>query len=212
MTPAAHRPGGTPGNRSRSPTMTRRNAYRPSQRYQVPDERHAAEDDLPSPNLVTAVVRLEAIRSPSDLVRVTGLLRDWLRRPEDDGLERAFAEWVREIAERLVPGGTKLESRMILQDVRMTLVERVSEWPRQWLREGREQGRKEGLEQGIQEGLDRVEPRSGSCCGVRRPCDSERMLLRTWRRRWRASRTRHGWPRWASGSSSAIRERSWSLT
>ena len=130
-------------------------SFRPSQRYQVLDERHAAEDDLPSPNLVTAVVRLETIRSPPDLVRVTGLLRDWLRRPEDDGLERAFAEWVREVAERLVPGGARLGPEMTLEDVRMTLVERVSEWPKQWMREGREQGRKEGLEQGMQEGLDR---------------------------------------------------------
>ena len=130
-------------------------SYRPSQRYQVLDERHAVDDDLPSRNLVTAMVRLEKIRSPSDLVRVTGLLRDWLRSPEDDGLQRAFAEWVREIAQRLVPGGVRLGPEMTLEDVRMTLVERVSEWPRQWVREGREQGRREGLEQGMRDGLDR---------------------------------------------------------
>ena len=33
----------------------------------------------------------------------------------------------------------------------MTVVERVSEWPKQWLREGREQGLREGLEQGIEQ-------------------------------------------------------------
>lgn len=129
-------------------------SYRPSQRYRVLDERHSEEDDLPSPNLVTALVRLETIGSPSDLVRVAGLLRDWLRSPEDDALERVFAEWVREIAGRLVPGGARPGLEMTLEDVRMTLVERVSEWPKQWLREGREQGMREGREQGIREGRE----------------------------------------------------------
>ena len=129
--------------------------YRPSQRYRVLDERHAEEDDLPGRNLVTAVVRLERIRSPSDLVAVTGLLEEWLRSPEDDGLRRVLADWVREVAQRLVPGGARLGPEMTLEDVRMTLVERVSEWPRQWLREGREQGIREGLAQGLEQGLER---------------------------------------------------------
>ena len=129
--------------------------YRPSQRYRVLDQRHAGEDDLPHRNLVTAVVRLERIRSPHDLVVVTGLLEEWLRSPEDDGLRRALADWVREIAQRLVPGGARLGPGMTLEDVRMTLVERVGEWPKQWLREGREQGLREGLQQGLERGLER---------------------------------------------------------
>ena len=58
------------------------------------DERHAAEDDFPDRNLATAVVRMEGLRRPSDLIGVTGMLHDWLRSPEDDGLRRAFADWV----------------------------------------------------------------------------------------------------------------------
>lgn len=113
---------------------------RPSQGYRLLDERNGQEDDLPDGNLVTAVIRLERIRSLSDLIEVTGTLRAWLRRPEDDGLERAFAGWVREIAQRIVPAGTRLEPEMALEDVRMTLVERVGEWPKEWVREGLEQG------------------------------------------------------------------------
>ena len=128
-------------------------SYRPSQRYRVLDERHAEEDDLPGRNLVTAVVRLERIRSPSDLVAVTEMLRDWLRGPEDAGLRRALTDWVLEIAQRLVPGGAGLGPEMTLEDVRMTLVERVSEWPKQWVREGRQEGLREGLQKGLQEGL-----------------------------------------------------------
>ena len=113
---------------------------RPSQRYRVLDERHVGADDLPGRNLMTAVVRLEQIRSLADLVPVVRLLRSWLRSPEDDELRRVFTDWVREIAERLVPEGEEVPPDMTLEEMEMTLVERVSEWPKQWLREGIEQG------------------------------------------------------------------------
>ena len=45
-------------------------SYRPSQRYRVLDERNAGEDDFPRRNLGSALVRLERIRSPSDLAAV----------------------------------------------------------------------------------------------------------------------------------------------
>lgn len=57
-----------------------------------------------------------------------------------------FTDWVRDITQRLVPGGAALGPEM-------TLVERVAEWPKQWLREGREQGVREGFEQGLEQGL-----------------------------------------------------------
>ena len=118
--------------------------HRPSQRYHVLDEHHVAEEDLPEPNLVTAVIRLERIESPSDLIRVVDLLREWLQHPEDRDVRRAFTDWVRRIAERLVPGGEKLAAEMTLEDMRMTVVERVSEWPKQWMREGFERGIEQG--------------------------------------------------------------------
>ena len=127
-------------------------SYRPSQRYHALDERRLGEDDLPSHNLVTAVVRLEKIGSSPDLIRLVDVLRDWLCSPVDDELRRAFTDWVRRIAEQLVPGGGKISAAMTLEDVRMTLVERVSEWPKQWVREGREQGMREGLERGTEQG------------------------------------------------------------
>ena len=83
------------------------------------------------------------------------MLREWLRSPGDDDLRRAFTDWVRRIAERLMPGGGHLAAEMTLEDVRMTLVERVSEWPKQWVREGREQGMREGIERGVEQGIER---------------------------------------------------------
>ena len=44
------------------------------------------------------------------------------------------------MAERLAPGDAALPPVRTLEEVRVTLVERVSEWPAQWLREGLEQG------------------------------------------------------------------------
>ena len=134
------------------PTDPALELYRPSQRYHVLDEYHVAEEQLPGANLVTAAIRLERIDSPSDLVRVVDLLREWLRDPEDNGLRQAFTDWVRRIAQRIVPGEETLAAEMTLEDMRMSVVERVSEWPKQWLREGREQGLREGIEQGIERG------------------------------------------------------------
>ena len=37
-----------------------------------------------------------------------------------------------------------------LEEVRMTLQERLKEWPEQWMREGREQGLEQGLERGLE--------------------------------------------------------------
>ena len=120
-------------------------AYRPAQRHFVLDARHVGVEDLPEPNLVTAVVRLEQTRTPWDLVEVARRLRRWLRRPDDDGLRRVLGSWVREVAESFAPPGEALGAALTLEEVEMTVVERAKEWSRQLIREGREQGRKQGL-------------------------------------------------------------------
>ena len=40
----------------------------------------------------------------------------------------------------------------MVEGVRVTLVERVAEWPKQWFREGREQRAREGIERGLEQG------------------------------------------------------------
>ena len=122
--------------------------YQPSQRYFVLDEQHVRDDDLPGSNLMAAVIALEQSRSPADLVRVVDTLRERLRDSDDAELRRAFAEWVWRLARRLVPeeGEEPLPVRATLEDVRMTLEERVAQWPKQWIQEGLEQGIEQGLE------------------------------------------------------------------
>ncbi len=120
--------------------------YQPSQRYLVVDERHVGAEDLPGRNLMGAVLGLEQSRGPADLVRVVGRLVEWLRDSGDGELKRAFADWVRQMAEGFVSDDAALPAVGTLEGVRMTLVERVAEWPKQWLQEGREQGIREVVE------------------------------------------------------------------
>ena len=127
----------------------------PSQRYLVLDERHMEEDDLPSHNLVTAVVGLERSRSPADLVRVVEALRQWRRVPRDDELMRVFVDWMLRLMKRFTPHEEQeLAPARTLEEVQMTLEERVSQWPAQWVQEGLERGLEQGLEQGLERGLE----------------------------------------------------------
>ena len=116
--------------------------YQPSQRYLVLDERHVGNDDLPASNLMAAVIALEQSQSPADLVRVVDALREQLQDPRDRELKRAFAEWIRSLAQRLVllEDDEPPPTRTTLEYVRMTLEERVAQWPRRWIQEGLEQG------------------------------------------------------------------------
>ena len=119
--------------------------YQPAQRYAVVDGRRVREDDLPVGNLMTAVVRLENSRSPEDLLPTVDALRGRLSGPDDGGLRSAFVDWLRRVAEQVTPRGAALPPVHTLEDLRMTVVERAAEWPKQWFREGMEQGIARGL-------------------------------------------------------------------
>ena len=123
------------------------------ERYIVVDERHVGAEDLPGRNLMWAVLGLEQGRTPKDVMRVAGLLAQWLRDPRDDEPKRAFTDWVWRLAGQFEPGDAEWPAVRTLEGVKMTLEERLAEWPKQWLREGRELGMKEGLEQGVEQGL-----------------------------------------------------------
>ncbi len=114
--------------------------YQPAQEYHVVDERHLADDDLPSGNLMTSVVQLERSGSTADLARVVEALQATLSDPRETALRRVFLDWVRQTAARVAPAGEGLPSVRTLEELKMTLVERAAEWPKQWLREGIEQG------------------------------------------------------------------------
>jgi len=128
--------------------------YQPSQRYVVLDQRHVRDHDVPEGNLMAAVVALEQSGSAEDLKRVVASLQQRPWSPRDRELQQVFAGWIRRLARRLVPGTATLPRAVTLEDLKMTLEERVSEWPRQWRREGLEQGIAQGRAQGREEGLE----------------------------------------------------------
>ena len=104
-------------------------------------------DDLAGRSLLHAVAALEQSRTNADLLQVWEALQPWFRDPRAGELQRAFVAWIRQMAERLAPAGAVVPLLRTWEEVRMTLVERVAEWPKQWLREGRDQGIEQGIDQ-----------------------------------------------------------------
>lgn len=123
----------------------------PSQRSLLLDERRVAVDDLPLGNMVRALVGFEQSRSPEELVRVAAALNDWLRVQPEPGLADVFVDWMQQIAARMGRAEEFAPLGRTLEEVAMTLVERVAQWPEQWRREGVTQGRREGVAQGRRE-------------------------------------------------------------
>ena len=129
--------------------------YQPAQRYLVIEERHVAADEVPSDNLMGAVIGLEQSRTAADLIQVANALPERLERSENVELRRVFIDWLTTSMEQVKPAGEELPAMNSLEEVRMTLQERLKEWPEQWMREGREQGIEQGIEQGLEQGLER---------------------------------------------------------
>ena len=134
-------------------------AFQLSQRHLVLDERHASADDPRLGDLTRAVLLLEQSRSVADLARVAALLAARLDADGDSELKRAFADWLATLVRRLEgDAGTALVAGEVsLEEVKMTLEERVAEWPKQYIRQGRDEGislgRAEGISLGREEGI-----------------------------------------------------------
>ena len=126
--------------------------FQPSQRHVVLDERHVGADDAGLKELTRAVVLLEQSRTAADLARVAESLTGWLAAPSRRELAAAFADWLWLLLRRLdgAPAVDEAGSgEMSLEEVRMTLAERVAEWPKPYIRQGREEGIGIGREEGI---------------------------------------------------------------
>ena len=131
--------------------------YQPSQRYYLLDAARTADADLPSRNLVSALVGLErasgTARLPEPLQ--VQVLIDLLRAQPDEELRQAFAAWLRQglrLAGRLPEG--RGDALAQLQEMHTMLEENVREWTREWLGKGIEQGRAQGIEQGRVQGIE----------------------------------------------------------
>ena len=115
-------------------------AFQPSQRYLLLDLRHAKADY--AGELTTGVARLEQIRTPDDLKEVAGFLAAALAGAEHEELRHAFRDWVFALGVHMKGAADPRPPPpdLTLEDIAMTLEERVAEWPKQWRREGELQG------------------------------------------------------------------------
>ena len=122
-------------------------AYQPSQRHLVVDERHAEADY--AGELTRAVALLEQSSLPAELAHVAGLLADLVGGPDQDELRHAFQDWLRVLFERMQHESGEepraLPPELTLEEMQMTLEERVAQWPEQWRQRGVEQGIRQGL-------------------------------------------------------------------
>ena len=146
--------------------------YQPSQRHVVLDERHASADDRHLRRLTRAFLLLEQSRSPEHLAEVARRLRDWLGSAGNEELKRAFADWLWVLWRRLDSGRDEPAApppELTLEDVAMTLEERVIGWREAAVQQGVEQGLQQGIRQGVEQGIQQ---------GVEQGIDRERGLLR----------------------------------
>ncbi len=134
-------------------------AYQPSQRHVVLDQRRARAEDLQLHGLTWAVAQLEQSRSAADLSRAARRLAGLLAGGQGE-LRRLFAQWLWALRRRLEGGGPAphLPEDVDLEDMTVSLEERVAEWPKPYLRQGREEGMEQGIslgrEQGMEQGME----------------------------------------------------------
>lgn len=116
----------------------------PSQRYYLLDGARVADADLPTDNLVSALIDLEKTRDAARFGEALQALSDLLRAQGDDYLTQAFVTGLHQglqVAGPLPAGeGDPLAQ---LQETQTMLEENVREWTREWLEQGIEQGRHE---------------------------------------------------------------------
>ena len=126
--------------------------YQPSQRYYLLDAARAADADLPSGNLVSALVGLEKTRDRARLAGPLKVLIDLLRAAKDDALTEVFAAWLHQglrVSDRLPAGGRNPLAE--LQETQTMLEENMRKWTGEWLEQGRVQGIEQGRVQGIEQ-------------------------------------------------------------
>ena len=111
-------------------------------------------EDLKLHELTLAVVQLEQSRSVADLARVARRLAERLLGESE--LRRTFAAWLRVLERRLDGGGRTPPPAddLSLEDMTVSLEERVAEWPKPYIRQGISLGREQGISLGREQGIE----------------------------------------------------------
>ena len=159
--------------------------------YLLLDANRRAGEDLPRDNLVAAVFRLNAARTPAEVADGLGAMP----RELDDDAVRALIDWMRVVLPERFPQSDAAEVIASLErefpeivkeeGVMMALAERAQKWKEEYgregfekgLKQGLERGEKRGLEQGVEQGIELGLVR-GQAQGIEQGLAAERELLR----------------------------------
>ena len=126
--------------------------YQPSQRHVVLDQRRARAEDFKLHGLTWAVAQLEQSRSAADLARVALRLAALLEGVGQGELRRTFAHWLWTLSRGLDDGDPARQppEDLDLEDMAVSLEDRVREWRKPYIQQGREEGISLGREQAME--------------------------------------------------------------
>ena len=152
---------------------------RSAQCYILIDMGRYVDEDLPSRNLMSALIALENSKSPAALDAALKALIAWLQEPQGGTLASAFDTWVRQIVAYWFPGAeAQLAQVKGLSGVHTMLAERIAERMKEWtdglkaesvaegLAEGIAKGKAEGKAEGIAKGKARQGKAKGKAEGI----------------------------------------------
>ena len=124
--------------------------YQPSQRHFVLDQRRAQAEDFKLHELTWTVAQLEQSSTAADLARIGRRLAALLAGEHE--LRRTFAHWLWALRRPLVGGDPvpRPPEDLNLEDLAMSLEERVAQWPKPYIEQGRQEGISLGREQGME--------------------------------------------------------------
>ena len=163
--------------------------------YLLLDANRRAGEDLPRDNLVAAVFRLNAARTPAEVADGLGAMP----RDLDADAVRALLDWMRMVFPERFPQSDAVEVIASLErefpeivkeeGVMMALAERARQWEEEYgrkgfekgLKQGLERGEKRGLEQGLEQGVEQgieLGLERGQAQGLAQGLAAERELLR----------------------------------
>ena len=157
--------------------------YQPSQRHFVLDQRRAQAEDFKLHELTWTVAQLEQSSSADDLARIGRRLTKLLAGAGEVELRRTFAHWLWALGRSLVGSGPAPmpPEDVNLEDMAMSLVERVAEWRKPYIEQGIQQGIERGMERGISLGREQgisLGREEGISLGREEGIEHERQLLR----------------------------------
>ena len=126
--------------------------YQPSQRHFVLDQRRAQAEDFKLHELTWTVAQLEQSSTTADLAQLGRRLAALLAGPRQVELRRTFAHWLWALRRPLVGSdpAPRPPEDLDLEDVAMSLEERVAQWPKPYIEQGRQEGISLGREQGME--------------------------------------------------------------